>query len=352
VTGGYGSPRYGCHRAWKQGRSTCQNRLTVRTKVADPALLAGLRDALLEPRTVAYLMETVTQRLNALLDERPRRRAARLAEREGVARKVAHLVRAIESGSGSARLLATLGDREAELRELDLDLIELDEPLEQQLAVIPGWVRQQVSDVAGLLSESPERAKREFRRLGVAFTVSPVVDQSPRPFLRAVGTTDFSAILAGSSTDFSTTVRLNPVSNQKRTHGSLGSGPKRKGRCAQVALALNTVVGVVGLGWVRGQAGCGRRRTGSRRARRRCADQALGSEGPTTPLESSAAWHSRAPRRRRWPSATHDHRYHERGCRDTPRSAILHGAREISASTTTRAMLALPRGSRVWLLNL
>ena len=142
--------------------------------------------------------ETLAQRLNALLDERPRRRAARLAERERVARKVAQLVRAIEPGSGGVSLLAALADREAELRELDLNLSELDEPLEQRLAVIPGWVRQQVSDVADLLSESPERAKREFRRLRVAFTVSPVVDQSPRPFLRAVGTTDFSAILAGS----------------------------------------------------------------------------------------------------------------------------------------------------------
>jgi hypothetical protein len=56
---------------------------------------------------------------------------------------------------------------------------------------------KQVTDVAALLREAPERLKRKFQRLGVAFTVSIVSDEQPQPFLRAVGTTDFSASLAG-----------------------------------------------------------------------------------------------------------------------------------------------------------
>ena len=42
VSGGYGSPRYGCLRNSKQGAASCPNRLTIRAKVADAALLAGL----------------------------------------------------------------------------------------------------------------------------------------------------------------------------------------------------------------------------------------------------------------------------------------------------------------------
>jgi len=64
----------------------------------DPALLAGLREALLEDRTLSCLTDALTQQLNAVLDDRPQQRAARLAQREEVARKVAHLVAAISLG--------------------------------------------------------------------------------------------------------------------------------------------------------------------------------------------------------------------------------------------------------------
>jgi site-specific DNA recombinase len=43
VTGGYGSPRYGCFRSWRNGVDACSNRLTIRAKVADAHLLTGLK---------------------------------------------------------------------------------------------------------------------------------------------------------------------------------------------------------------------------------------------------------------------------------------------------------------------
>jgi len=96
--------------------------------------------------------------------------------------------------------------READVGRLDAEIQELDGPLNDRLAVIPSWVRSQVSNLAGLLSDAPERVKSEFQRLGVSYTVSIVLDEGPRPFLRAVGTTDLSSILAGSGTDFTTVV--------------------------------------------------------------------------------------------------------------------------------------------------
>ena len=45
VTGGHGSPRYGCRRSWREGAHVCANRLTVRATVADAHLLAALKDA-------------------------------------------------------------------------------------------------------------------------------------------------------------------------------------------------------------------------------------------------------------------------------------------------------------------
>ena len=54
VTGGHGSPRYGCPRSWRHGVTECDNRLTIRTKIADPLMLAGLREELFRPETVTY----------------------------------------------------------------------------------------------------------------------------------------------------------------------------------------------------------------------------------------------------------------------------------------------------------
>ena len=83
-------------------------------------------------------------------------------------------------------------DREAELRVLGSQLEALAAPLEPRLAVVPTWVRQQLADAAGLISaEAPERAKMEFRRLGIQFTIRPVYDEGPRPFLRAEGSGQF-----------------------------------------------------------------------------------------------------------------------------------------------------------------
>ena len=213
VSGGYGSPRYGCQRASKEGKASCRNRLTIRAKVADAALLAGLRAFLVEPGTIEYLTTALSARLNAPIDERPRLHALRVTERETIHRKLQHLVCAIEDGSATPALLDAMRKREQELARLDMELTTLDEPLRDRLAVIPSWVRSQVDDVAGLLSGAPERAKREFQRLGVGFTVFPVSEGVERPFLRATGTTDFSKLLAGSGTDFTTTV----PSDQRRS---------------------------------------------------------------------------------------------------------------------------------------
>jgi len=190
----------------KQGAASCSNKLTIRAKVADAALLSGLQAFLREPHTIDALTSLLSARLNAGITARPRLQALSVAERDVLRRKLAHLINAIEHGAATPALLNTMRTREKELAQLDAELDALEEPLAGRLAVIPSWVRNQVRDVAGILSARPERAKAEFQRLGIAFTVSPVLNEAPKPFLRAVGTSDFSRLLAGSGTDFTTTV--------------------------------------------------------------------------------------------------------------------------------------------------
>lgn len=188
VTGGYGSPRYGCQRRSVNGALSCTNRLTIRAKVADPALLAGLRAELLKPETVRYISDQLAGALNAVRDQRPRQRAALERAKSDAEQKLRNLVAAVENGVGTATIYDAIKDREGELRGLDAEREALNEPLEHRLAVIPTWVRQQLEDAAGLLGGAPERAKTEFQRLGIKFTLHPVTEPGARPFLRAEGT--------------------------------------------------------------------------------------------------------------------------------------------------------------------
>ena len=191
VTGGAGSPRYGCPSSWHNGLLACDNRLTIRAKVADPVLLAGLQTELERPEMIRYITAAATAEVTRALDHRPQHRDQLLAARASAARKLENLVFALENGVALGSVKHAMSAREAELQRLDDELGRLSDAPALDLTVIPTWVREQLQDVAGLLRDAPERARAEFKRLGVQFTLSPICDEG-RPFLRAVGIGDFS----------------------------------------------------------------------------------------------------------------------------------------------------------------
>jgi site-specific DNA recombinase len=210
VSGGYGQPRYGCARRSKDGATTCANSLTIRAKVADAALLAGLQEELRRPETVQYLVDQVSRALNAVVDARPQQRDALIRQRDDATTRLANLVTAIEAGEASSTVFQAIRSREAEITALNAEVEALQTPIEDRLAVMPTWVRQQLEDVADLLAGTPDLAKREFQRLDIRFTVSPVVDDGPRPFLRAEGSGAFEHLAFSRFQDFTTTGPLHP----------------------------------------------------------------------------------------------------------------------------------------------
>ena len=60
VSNGHGSPRYGCRNSSHNGRTACENRLTVRAKIVDPSVLDGLQTALMRPELVTALARGVS----------------------------------------------------------------------------------------------------------------------------------------------------------------------------------------------------------------------------------------------------------------------------------------------------
>ena len=197
VSGGYGSPRYGCGNSWNTGLMACDNRMTILAKVVDPLVLGALRDQLLRPEIVAMVTNAVTAEITQALNQTPVRRDALRARRDEVAKKLAHLIEAVEDGVGLSSLSDAMTQREAELREIDARLATLDRPAPAaNLAVIPTWVRQQLDDLAGLLLDGDDtalRTKSELARLNVQFILSPVPNEGT-PFLRLVGTGDLDPL--------------------------------------------------------------------------------------------------------------------------------------------------------------
>jgi hypothetical protein len=185
VTGGYGSPRYGCPQSWRNGVEACPNRLTIRAKVADAYLLEGLKAELLKPTTLAYVTDALTDALNRRIDRRPELLAEAEAAREEARQRVQRLVDAIEQGVPPSTLAGAIKERQTELERLDATLQELSVPMDERLAVMPIWVRQQLEDLVGLLSDTPERTKAEFQRLNLRVTMKPVTPENGQPYYQA-----------------------------------------------------------------------------------------------------------------------------------------------------------------------
>jgi hypothetical protein len=85
----------------------------------------------------------------------------------------------------AASVASAIAERQADVVRAEALLAELADSTEHRLAVIPAWVRQQLEDMVALLSETPERTKAEFQRLGMRVTMTPTIGENTRPFYRA-----------------------------------------------------------------------------------------------------------------------------------------------------------------------
>lgn len=220
VGGGCGSPRYGCTNSWRNGRGACDNRLTIMAKVADPTLVERLQAALLRPAMVRHITAAVTREVSRALTTQPAARKALETTRRTTVAKLDRLVAAIESGTSLTSITEQIAKRETELRQIENDLAKLEQTSDVDITVIPTWVQQQLLDLAGLLSDNPQRTKAELQRLGVGFTVTPVRDEG-RPFLRVTGTGDLEALCA--TRDLPSTARRDTtkIKPPVRTAGAL-----------------------------------------------------------------------------------------------------------------------------------
>ena len=122
VSGGAGSPRFGCRRSWNEGRNACPNRVTIRIKVAERLILEKLQSELREPANVTQIANAVAKTVRALMDLRPTSDATHQRRLEEERRKLANLIATIEAGGHApASLLKAVSEREATIERLEAE---------------------------------------------------------------------------------------------------------------------------------------------------------------------------------------------------------------------------------------
>ena len=123
VSGGKGSPRFGCRRSWQEGTSACPNRLTIRIKVAEPQILAKLQGDLIQPKTVAYIAQAVEERARTVLAAGSKDSTATRTLLDQEKRKLQNLVAALEGGAAAPlSVLKAIADRERTISQLEREL--------------------------------------------------------------------------------------------------------------------------------------------------------------------------------------------------------------------------------------
>jgi site-specific DNA recombinase len=187
VTGGHGSPRFGCRRSWQEGHA-CPNRLTIRIKVAEPQILAKLQGELLKPATLDYITKAVEREAKKALAGTPNDVGALRKQLEQEKRKLQNLVSALEGGSSApAALVKAVSEREMAIAQLESQIRSAATPAPvRKLDDASEWVRKQLGDLAGLLRSDVPKVKAEFRRLNPSHlhphrrvTASPLRCQRP-----------------------------------------------------------------------------------------------------------------------------------------------------------------------------
>jgi hypothetical protein len=196
VSGGKGSPRFGCRKSWQEGLSTCTNRLTIRIKVAEPQILAKLQQELLEPTTLEYITQAVEREMKKSLQTTPKPAGEIRKRLDQERRKLQNLVTALEGGSDApASILKAINDREQTVARLEDELAAADEPRPAgKPRDVSQFVQTQLSDLHSLLKTDPATVKAELGRLNLALTFQPT-EAEPRPYYTVKGQCDLSALV-------------------------------------------------------------------------------------------------------------------------------------------------------------
>ena len=180
---GKGSGYYGCLAA---ARRACTNKLLVSRRITERAVLAAVKERLLDPGSVRYVLERVeaeVQRLHAHLPEEIQvKRAAKAAEE----RRIANYIEFIGDGKGTRALGEALRSAEQKAAALRLDLQAYEASAQAVFKAPPvEWITDRLMALQSVLEAEPTRSALVLRRVLGPTRLVPVVPQVGKPYYQA-----------------------------------------------------------------------------------------------------------------------------------------------------------------------
>jgi hypothetical protein len=188
-----GADRYGCSLNHQRGDSVCKNRLLVRRDELEESLLRGLAESVLRTEVVDYAVARMEEALRKRFEELDAELEHLRQRKQQIEGEIARLVQAIAGGQGSLSIMAAIGERERELRDITDKLLEpRPGSLRSTLDELRTFAVSRLTNIRNLIAhpESVDQARAALAKHFGAFTLEPVTQAGKTTYL-AHGNVDF-----------------------------------------------------------------------------------------------------------------------------------------------------------------
>lgn len=178
--GGYtivAKDRYGC--AGRRSKGTCGNSQTISRQAVEARVLGGLKDKLFAPELVAEFVRSFQEELNAKRRTAMQRQDELRRELDGIERKMAGVLKAIEDGMYSSVLKERMRELETRKAELATALVAQPEPSPVKLHPnLSELYRRKVGELEIALNDESIKAEASdlLRSLIDKVVLTPTVD--------------------------------------------------------------------------------------------------------------------------------------------------------------------------------
>ncbi|HKX05703.1 MAG TPA: recombinase family protein, partial [Methylomirabilota bacterium] len=179
--------RYGCGFHRDKGSRICSNGLSVRVGTVETRLVATLREHVLQPAAVEYLVAKVNEDLDAIRAARGEAQRALETELAQVETELRNIEAAIAQGVVGKTTAALLNDREGRRDALQARLRAVTDGRSRgPCQVGPAEIRASLEELDALLKRDSARANSVIRQVLEPITMMPV-EENGRRFYRAMG---------------------------------------------------------------------------------------------------------------------------------------------------------------------
>ena len=156
-------------------RGTCKNNLYIPQEEVESVLLANLKDDLLRPESMAFVVAEFGDQLRASLESLSGNIAQWRSRKEKLEREIKNFTDAIAEGGYSKSMVEAIGVRKREIGDItDRLLSSSSESIEGLIAEIRSFVDREIQNLSALLNANSPLVKPELHRHLSSVTMHPV----------------------------------------------------------------------------------------------------------------------------------------------------------------------------------